>query len=222
VSRDGRPMVASTVGPSTGRLGRPPATSHAQLERIGIHLFTTRGFEATSVDDIADAAGVSRRTFFRYFSAKADVVWGDFEGAVTRMRQDLASIPEGVPLMEALSQAVVRFNHLPVEQIPHHRQRMRLILEVPEVIGRSTLWYATWRGAIVEFAARRLNQDEGAILPRTIGYCALGAAMAAYEQWLHDEDALLDELLEQSFSALATGLGVDVDRVLATQPQAPR
>jgi TetR/AcrR family transcriptional regulator, regulator of mycofactocin system len=222
VSRDGGPMVASTVGPSTGRLGRPPATSHAQLERIGIRLFTTRGFEATSVDDIADAAGVSRRTFFRYFSAKADVVWGDFEGAVTRMRQDLASTPEGVPLMEALSRAVVRFNHLPVEQIPHHRRRMRLILEVPEVIGRSTLWYATWRGAIVEFAARRLNQDEEAILPRTIGYCALGAAMAAYEQWLRDEDALLDELLEQSFSALANGLGVDVDRVLATRAQAPR
>lgn len=222
MSRDGRPRASSAVGPATGRLGRPPVTSHAQLERIGIHLFTTRGFEATSVDDIAEAAGVSRRTFFRYFSAKADVVWGDFEGAVTRMRQDLASTPEGVPLMESLSRAVVRFNHLPAEQVPHHRQRMRLILEVPEVIARSTLWYATWRGAIVEFAARRLGQDEEAILPCTIGYCALGAAMAAYEQWLRDEEAPLDELLEQSFAALATGLDVDVGRVLATHTQAPR
>jgi TetR/AcrR family transcriptional regulator, regulator of mycofactocin system len=199
------------TGASETRMGRPPVTTHHELERVGIDLFTRHGFEATSVDDIAEAAGVSRRTFFRYFSAKADVVWGDFDNAVGRMREDLASMAPDLPLMEAIRLAVVRFNYVPPEQIPHHRKRMRLILEVPEVIARSTLWYATWRHAIDEFAAERLGQDAEDLLPRTIGYCALGAAMAAYEQWLREEDASLDCLMESGFRALAIGFTATTD-----------
>lgn len=197
------------------RIGRPPVTSHAELERIGLELFTSQGFEATSVDDIAAAAGVSRRTFFRYFPAKADVVWGDFDAAVARMRQELAAMPDDIPLMEALRTAVVHFNHIPEEQVPYHRQRMSLILEVPEVIARSTLWYASWRHAVDEFAAARLGQDPEDLLPRTIGYCALGAAMAAYEQWLREENSSLPCLLEQGFRALAVGFGAEVDGATA-------
>lgn len=197
------------------RIGRPPATTHAELERIGLELFTTNGFEATSVDDIAAAAGVSRRTFFRYFPAKADVVWGDFDAAVARMRDELAAMPDDVPLIEALQVAVVRFNHVPLEQVPYHRQRMRLILEVPEVIARSTLWYATWRHAIAEFAAARLGQDPESLLPRTIGYCALGASLAAYEQWLREEDSSLPCLFERGFRALTVGFDAEVESARA-------
>jgi TetR/AcrR family transcriptional regulator, regulator of mycofactocin system len=212
--RDGLLETPAPVS-SPGRLGRPPATSRGELARVGMLLFTSRGFDATSVDDIAEAAGVSRRTFFRYFSAKADVVWGEFDEAVERMRTDLASTSDDVPLMEAVRVAVVRFNHVPAGEVVHHRQRMRLIFEVPEVISRSPLWYATWRGAIDEFAATRLGQDLGSLLPRTIGHCALGAATAAYEQWLSEEDASLACLLERSFRALAIGFGADGEGALA-------
>lgn len=192
-------------GSATSRSGRPPSTTHAELERIGIGLFWDRGFAETSVDDIAEAAGISRRTFFRYFPSKADVVWADFDVAVDRMRADLAAMPADLDLMDALRRAVVRFNEVPAEQVPHHRRRMWLLLEVPDVIARSTLRYAQWRRAIDEFAARRLDMDPGDLVPRTIGRCALGTALAAYEQWLRDDDADLAELLDEAFHHLAVG-----------------
>jgi TetR/AcrR family transcriptional regulator, regulator of mycofactocin system len=207
VIRNDRPREVAEAVATEGRLGRPPATSRAELERVGIGLFATRGFEATSVDDVAEAAGVSRRTFFRYYSAKADLVWGEFDVAVALMRSHLASMPPDRPLMDSLRLAVVRFNQVPAEQVPHHRQRMRLILEAPEVIARSPLRYATWRQAVDEFAARRLGLDVDDLLPRTIGYCVLGAAVAAYEQWLRDDDESLEHLLQQGFRALEVGLG---------------
>ena len=60
------------------RQGRPPVTSRAELERIALDLFIRQGFTETTLDDIAAAAGIARRTFFGYFSSKNDVVWGDF------------------------------------------------------------------------------------------------------------------------------------------------
>jgi len=48
------------------RAGRPAVTSRAELEQVALGLFAEAGFEATTVDDIAAAAGVARRTFFRY------------------------------------------------------------------------------------------------------------------------------------------------------------
>ena len=50
--------------------GRRPVTSHSQISTIAIDLFTAKGFDETSVDDIAEAAGIARRTLFRYFPSK--------------------------------------------------------------------------------------------------------------------------------------------------------
>ncbi|MDD9205671.1 mycofactocin system transcriptional regulator [Georgenia sp. 10Sc9-8] len=201
----GNALAPSPGAPATARPGRPPLTTHATLERLGIELFTTRGFEATSVDDIAAAAGISRRTFFRYFSSKADVVWGKFDTEVAELRADLAATPEDAPLMDALRTAVVRFNTVPAAHQAQHRRRLRLLLEVPDLIAHSTLRYAQWRRAVDEFAAARLGQDPEDLLPRTIGRCALGATLAAYEQWMREEDADLGSLIDQAFRALSVG-----------------
>lgn len=210
----GRALTRPPGAPATGRLGRPPLTTHATLGQVGIELFTTRGFEATSVDDIAAAAGISRRTFFRYFTSKADVVWGEFDAEVADLRADLAATPEDAPLMDALRSAVVRFNTVPAAHQTQHRRRLRLLLEVPDLIAHSTLRYAQWRRAVDEFAAARLGQDPEDLLPRTIGRCALGATLAAYEQWLREDDADLGSLIDQAFRALSVGF----EQTAATAP----
>lgn len=193
--------------PGRGGPGRPPVTSHAELAEIGMRLFRTRGFHATSIDDIAAAAGVSRRTFFRYFPSKPDLVWGDFEAAVDRLRADLGALPPDLPLMEAITRAVVEFNRIPQDQVTQHRQRMQLILQVPDLVAHSTLRYAIWRRAISDFAAGRLDLPPDHFLPQTIGHCALGASVAAYEQWLQNPTADLSPLLERGFGALSSGFG---------------
>ncbi|BDZ52122.1 hypothetical protein GCM10025867_43630 [Frondihabitans sucicola] len=75
------------------RIGRQPATSNAQLSHLGLQLFIERGFDATTIDDIASAAGIGRRTFFRYFSSKNDLPWGDFDTMIASMRAYLFALP---------------------------------------------------------------------------------------------------------------------------------
>jgi mycofactocin system transcriptional regulator len=197
------PSSASAI--ASPRVGRRPTTSRGELERIALQLFVTRGFEETTVEDIAAAAGISRRTFFRYFGSKNDVVWGDFEAELQRMRSWLADYPPGAPMMDALREAIIAFNHLEAAQVPAHRQRMALILQVPALQAHSTLRYAGWRGVVAEYAAHRLRLPETALLPQTIAYTFLGAAIAAYEHWLRDDDSDLDLHLDQALRALASG-----------------
>jgi mycofactocin system transcriptional regulator len=197
------------VDVAPARKGRPPSTSHAMLEEVGIRLFIERGFDETSIDDIAAAAGIGRRTFFRYFPSKADLVWGDFDAELDRMRACLARLDPRLPMMEAVRQAVIDFNALQPEQEAQHRRRLTLILGVPTLIAHSTLQFAHWRAVIAEFAAQRLGQDPGDLLPRTIGHCALGAAVAAYEEWLRDTGDDLGALLDEAFGQLAHGFAGD-------------
>jgi mycofactocin system transcriptional regulator len=175
------------------------------LEEVAFRLFRAGGFDETSVEDIAAAAGIGRRTFFRYFPTKADVVWGEFGHQLDEMRTFLAEAPEDVPLMEVVHQAVIAFNRLPPDEVPHHRRRLGLILGVPSLLANSTLRFRQWRQVVAEFAAGRLGQEADALLPKVIGYSALGAAMAAYEKWLEDEDADLDTLLDEALGELADG-----------------
>jgi mycofactocin system transcriptional regulator len=193
--------------PADHRLGRPPVTSRAELERIALDLFIRNGFTETTLDEIAAAAGIARRTFFGYFSSKNDIVWGDFDALLRGMEEWLARSDDDRPLLETLTEAVVRFNDLPADAIPAHRQRMSLILHVPALQAHSTLRYADWRDVVARFAARRLKRPVDALLPQLIGHLALGAAVTAYEQWLADESADLRRLLKAAFGALDLRLG---------------
>ena len=184
------------------RVGRQPATSVEQLTHVALPLFIEHGFDATTIDDIASAAGIGRRTFFRYFASKNDVPWGDFDTLTDGMRAHLRSMPADLPLIDALHAAIVEFNRYPAEELPYHRQRMELLLNVPSLVAHSTLRYAAWRNAIAEFAAHRLGSEPGDLEPQTIAWASLAASLAAYEQWLRHDDADLIALLHESFAVL--------------------
>ncbi|HLF40411.1 MAG TPA: mycofactocin system transcriptional regulator [Acidimicrobiia bacterium] len=183
------------------RHGRPPVTTRFELERVALDLFIRNGFAETTLDDIAAAAGIARRTFFGYYSSKNDVVWGDFDALLRGMEEWLLKAPDDVPLLRTLAEAVVRFNDLPPEAVPAHRQRMSLILHVPALQAHSTLRYADWRGVVTRFAARRLGLRVDSLMPNLIGHLALGTALVAYEQWLGNERADLATLLTEAFGA---------------------
>ena len=193
---DGAPDVPG------GQPGRRRVTSRAELEQVAFELFAANGFELTTVDDIAAAAGIGRRTFFRYFPSKNDVPWGRFEVELERMRARLKSCPRDVPLMDAIRVALVDFNHVEPDQITWHRRRMELILRVPALLAHSTLRFASWREVIAEFAAERTGQRPDSLAPQAIAHAVLGVAVAAYEQWLDDEEAELGVLLDAAMRQL--------------------
>jgi len=200
-------VAAAAVPVAASRAGRKRVTSRAELEHVAFDLFDRQGFERTTVDDIARAAGIGRRTFFRYFPSKNDVPWGSFETELERMRLHLKALPPQMPLMEAIRVAIVDFNTFAPEQIPWHRRRMRLILQTPALQAHSTLRYAAWRQVIGEFVGERIGQCPDALAPRTLGYVALGVAVAAYEQWLEADDADLSDLMDSAMRQLAGAFG---------------
>ncbi|WSQ14784.1 mycofactocin system transcriptional regulator [Streptomyces sp. NBC_01231] len=199
--------------PTTGagsrrpRVGRPSATSRDQLERLAFELFARKGFEQTTVDDIAAVAKISRRTFFRYHASKNDLVWGDFDSQLSRFRDLLAACPPELAMMDGLREAVVAFNQFDPTDVPWHRRRMELILRVPALQADSTLRYASWRSVVAAFVADRTGRPQDALLPRQVGYAALATCIAAYEQWLADEGTDLAELLNAAMRELQGGFG---------------
>lgn len=175
-----------------------------------MELFTRQGFDETGVGEVAAAAGISRRTLFRYFTSKSDVPWGDFDGELNRMRRFLAALPETTPLADglalALALALADFNTFPPEETPWHRQRMALLFGVPALQAHSTLMYTGWRAVVAEHVAQRTGarpRDHG---PRTVAWLLLGVALAAYEQWLADDAADLLELLGDGGRLISAGI----------------
>ena len=188
--------------------GRPAVTSRGELELVALELFAQRGFERTTVDDLADAAGIGRRTFFRYFPSKNDVVYGDFDAALEDLRARLAATPSDVPLLDGILDAVLAFNALPPEAEAQHRTRMSLVLHTPALQAHSTLRYAGWRAVIAEHVAERLSLGPADFVPQLVAHQALACAVAAYEQWLANPGTDLTALLGTALRSIAVPEGV--------------
>ncbi|HEX4427925.1 MAG TPA: mycofactocin system transcriptional regulator [Frankiaceae bacterium] len=190
------------TGGGTGRRGRRAATSRHELEKLAFELFERRGFDATTVDDIAAAAGIGRRTFFRYFESKNDLVWGSFTDHLERMREQFALCSADPPVLDAVRTVVVEFNRFDPQEVPWHRRRMELILGVPTLQGNATLRYTQWRVVVAEFVAARLEVEPDSLTPHVIAHAALGVALAAYAQWLADPGRELTEVIDEAFATL--------------------
>ena len=205
--------------------GRRRVTSRAELEQTAFGLFASRGFDATTVDEIAAAAGIGRRTFFRYFPSKNDIPWGAFEAELERMRIRLKAVPPEVPLMDAIRVALIDFNRVAPGTEPLHRRRMELILRVPALLAHSTLRFAAWRTVIAEFAAERTGRRPDDLAPQAIAHAVLGVAVAAYEHWLDDPAADLGALLDDAMRQLAgafAGAATCLPRVGGAATRLPR
>ena len=182
--------------------GRRPATDHATIEQAAFTLFEQHGFDETTMEQIADAVGVGRRTLFRYFPSKNDIPWGQFEESLRHFRLSLDAVPHEVPTAEAVMRCVVSFNDFGPEAMAQHRLRMRLILSTPTLLAHSSLRYASWRGVIVDFVAARNVQSPSDLEPRTVGHVSLALALAAYEDWLEHPDGSLTETMQSTVAAL--------------------
>jgi TetR/AcrR family transcriptional regulator, regulator of mycofactocin system len=193
---------ARIQGESPRRQGRPPATTHAALERIGLALFAEHGYDETSVDDIARAAGIGRRTFFCYFPSKADLVWGDFDANCEALRRELAAAPADRPMMLAIRDAVIASNRIESGTEDVQRQRTRLILHSPTVVASSINRYQQWRAVLEEFVGERMALPPDSLIPRTVAYGWMGLVLAAYEQWVSSNGLDLADMVQESLEAV--------------------
>jgi AcrR family transcriptional regulator len=155
--------------------------TRARLERAALDLFARRGYDRTTVDDIAQSAGVSARTAFRYFPAKADLVFSDARQDLETLRRHLAAQDRALPAFEATRAALTEFS----QRIgtPLNAERMRVIEANPTLMGRVLAERARWAEAIaVELAARRglRSPDEQA---RLGGLLVISILVSATRDW---------------------------------------
>ena len=202
-------MSATAEDETTGvrRAGRRPVTSRFEIEHIALEMFGDHGFDTTTVDDVAHAAGIGRRTFFRYYASKNDVPWGSFDELLLRMRATLAALPQDIPILQGIRSAVLEFNDVAPQEQPWHRRRLQLILNTPALQAHSTLRYASWRQVVADYVALRLDQPADGLIPQSVAHACLGVCIAAYERWLADDGAELASLLDEVFASLERGWG---------------
>ncbi|UNB51379.1 mycofactocin system transcriptional regulator [Mycolicibacterium sp. YH-1] len=198
---------APAAGDVAPRVGRRRSTTQDHISAVALELFATRGFDEVSVDDVAHAAGIARRSLFRYYPSKSAIPWGDFDAHLDHMRDLLDAVPAGVPVREALRSALLAFNSFDVAETARHRQRMRVILETDALQAHSMTMYAGWRAVIAAFVAHRLGLSTADLVPQTVAWTMLGVALSAYGHWLADESAPLSEALCDAFDTISEGLG---------------
>ncbi|MGW7445974.1 TetR family transcriptional regulator [Kitasatospora sp. NPDC054795] len=184
-----------------------------ELTRAALDLLAGGGFDAVTVDEIATAAGVSKRTFFRYFASKEDVVVQFLAALGTAMREELAARPARETPSVALRHAVWRC----VEDCAGHEERarrvVRLILTTPALLARFLERQAQWRDELAAQLARRLGLDAARELyPRLAADMALAAFHTVLQRW-STADADADgngEGADDGEGAGGDGAGVDI------------
>jgi mycofactocin system transcriptional regulator len=183
----------------------PREGTRARIERAALDLFTHRGFEGVTIDEVAEAAGISRRTYFRYFATKADAVWGDFAEHVARLSRLLHESAGDAPVLPSICAAYVEVNDYSTTDLPLLRQRMQLILTEPALLAHSQVRYADIDRVVAQYVASRTGTEPGELLPRLVATSSRAAATTAFEAWLTYPGLSLDKALRTAFDELASG-----------------
>lgn len=186
-----------------------------RIERAALDLFAREGFERVTTDEVADAAGISRRTFFRHVATKADAVWGDFSGHVQRLAALLAATDRQQPVLASICRAYVQVNDYADDELPMLRQRLRLILTEPALQAHSQVRYAAVDRVVAEHIGRRTSASPDGLVPRLVATSTRAAATTAFEIWLADDRLPLAGALHDAFDELAGGFP-------SLQPAPPR
>ncbi|TDC07341.1 TetR family transcriptional regulator [Streptomyces sp. 8K308] len=186
-----------------------------ELTEAALQLLASKGYDAVTVDEIVATAGVSRRTFFRYFASKEDVVVQFLADLGTGMRAELAGRPGEERPSVALRHAVWAGLAACADPSDHTERALRvvrLILRTPALLARFLERQARWREELADELARRLGRDAGTDLyPRMAAGMALSAFDTVLRRWSESEGvADPAELTDRAFALIAPALDADL------------
>ncbi len=207
---DGGPYsggMAATIG-SRGP-GRPPAASREAVERIALSLMLRDGYDAVSVDAIADAAGISRTTFFRYFGSKPGVVWAPFDATIAWLQDGLGAVDTGGKPLRAVREAVVSSTRLAIASSDVWLERFQLLDTHPSLRSGAHEHWEKWRQAIVDHLRGSGDDRPDTTASMAVAGACHGVFLAELRHWQNsddDRDGLLRRLdhgLAQVCTALA-------------------
>jgi AcrR family transcriptional regulator len=179
---------------------RKRAETHARIQSEGMRLFLEKGFEATTLDEIADAAGVSRRSLFHYFGSKEEIVFStkaDFPDLVV---EAINRRPAEEPLLDmvenAMTDMAVRF------ETAQAKAFARLIQATPALSAGDQAKYEKVERALAKALAERKGLPADDVACRVTASTAIGIMKLTTEAWLSGEDAAPEVFGKAAFAAL--------------------
>lgn len=203
-------MVA-TRSTAPGVRARNLARNRAEVSEVALRLFAARGVDAVTVEDIAEAAGISRRTFFRWFESKEEAVLPYEAERLELLRTALAARAADQPVLHAIRGATRALATGPgaIERDETLR-RLRIVRDNPSVHAHSLEIQSRWEVAIADVIAEHLGVDPAtSVAARVIAGATVATVRAAAEVWLAtDGEADLPALLGEAYDLLVDGLSV--------------
>jgi AcrR family transcriptional regulator len=181
---------------------RKKAAARVQVMTVALRLFETRGFGNTTVLEIAAAADVAPRTFFRYFPTKVDVLFADHLDELALVRDTLAARPPGEAVIDAVRRAVLECLAKAVAHPQPFLTRSRLVAAIPVAHAHSRYLDSKFEDVIADAVAADRGTDPATDLEaRVVARAAWGAACAARDIWVandgeHDPRALVNQAFD--------------------------
>ncbi len=212
------PSTATADEPRASLRERKKLATRRSLRRIALDLVTERGFAHVTVDDIAEAADVSTRTFFNYFPSKEAALFGADPDQVAELRERVAHLAPGEPVLDVLRMVMVSNAEMVADELSElggdpadWLRRMKAARADPHLRAAHAAQMAMVERAITEGLAERLGTDpDRDPYPGLLAATAAGVLRSSMMFWAGAGGTEpLGRLIELAFRALADGLPED-------------
>lgn len=193
-------------------MGRWQPDARGRLEQAALALYNERGFEKTTVAEIAQRAGLTERTFFRYFADKREVLFFGSGALHELLVRTVDAAPDGATPMEAVAAALdAAADALFKDRRPAARQRARIIAQEAVLQERELIKLASLASALAKVLRSRGTAEPCATLTAEVSMIVF---RSAFDRWV-DSDKDMTQLLREAFIELEQA--VHGSQVLAPQ-----
>ncbi|MEO3862987.1 TetR family transcriptional regulator [Acrocarpospora sp. B8E8] len=193
---------------SPGLRERKKARTRRTIQEQALRLFAEQGYDATTIEQIAEAAEISPSTIFRYFATKEDIVLqDDYDPVLIAM---LAEQPKDKPPLRALRDTFRgSMEMIPADEQRELLARARLQLTIPAIRARVMQNMMDTFGVLAEAIAKREGRDPADIAVQTLTGAVVGALIPTLQRWVREDGARpLSELVDEAFALLEAGLPI--------------
>ncbi len=185
---------------------RTRRTVRSELAQLAVSLFVDKGYDETTIDDLAAAAGMSKRTFFRYFASKEELVMGKYEYFGEQLVDDLAARPADEPVWVSLRQVFGRVvDYVENDALRAESVAMEKIVRDHPTLNASYLERVSRMQELVLDEVRTRTGRPDPADPRTAAIvgAAFSCLIAAWTTWFTTDQAQpFGDLLDQAMDAI--------------------
>jgi AcrR family transcriptional regulator len=186
-------------------MGRWEPDSQGRLQRAALELYAERGFENTTVAEIAERAGLTERTFFRHYADKREVLFAGGDEFQDLVIGAIADAPSSLSPIDAAGLGLDAAAAMLQERRAFGRRRQAIIAANAELRERELIKLASLSAAIADTLRRRGLDDPAASLTAEV---AIAVFRVAFDRWIEATNADdLREIIRQSLDELKTQMG---------------